>query len=174
MEKFIYWRQTSGVAGDQDETSGSVMYPVSSIMSIMAGDAADPEGNITDDDNRFTIFLKPARVGLPEQLGDGAAGADETHHFDFPVMGDLTVVINSGGSDLGAATTMDVSMQGSVDNVNWVDLHTDFLDGVAIDNVVAAGVYDYDAKGRMPYMRLELTPASNEQAEAIMIHVVPH
>ena len=105
---------------------------------------------------------------------DGAAGADETHHFDFPVMGDLTVVINSGGSDLGAATTMDVSMQGSVDNVNWVDLHTDFLDGVAIDNVVAAGVYDYDAKGRMPYMRLELTPASNEQAEAIMIHVVPH
>ena len=105
---------------------------------------------------------------------DGATGADETHHFDFPVMGDLTVVINSGGSDLGAATTMDVSMQGSVDNVNWVDLHRDFLDGVAIDNVTAAAVYDYDAKGRMPYMRLELTPASNEQAESIMIHVVPH
>ena len=89
MEKFIYWRQTSGVAGDQDETSGSVMYPVSSIMSIMAGDAADPEGNITDDDNRFTIFLKPARVGLPEQLCDGGAGADRPDH----------VVVDTSGGD---------------------------------------------------------------------------
>ena len=105
---------------------------------------------------------------------DGDTGADETHDFDFPVMGDLTVVINSGGSDLDTGTTIDVSMRGSVDGVNYVDLHTDFIDGVSIDNVPAAAVYDYDAKGRMPYMRLELTPASNEEEESIMIHVVPH
>ena len=33
MEKFLYFRATSGVSGDQDETSGSVMYPVSSIKA---------------------------------------------------------------------------------------------------------------------------------------------
>ena len=46
--------------------------------------------------------------------------------------------------------------------------------GVTLDNVTKAAVYDYDAKGRMPYMRLELTAAANAQNESIMIHVVPH
>ena len=105
---------------------------------------------------------------------DGATGADETYDFDFPVNGDLTVVINSGGSDLGAATTMDVSMRGSVDGVNYIDLHTDFIDGASIDDTIAVGVYDYDAKGRMPYMRLELTAGTASTAENILIHVVPH
>ncbi len=105
---------------------------------------------------------------------DGGTDADYTHHFDFPVTGDFTIVLNSGGSDLGGALEMDCSVQGSVDNVNWVDLHTDLLDGVTLDNVTKAAVYDYDAKGRMPYMRLELTAAANAQNESIMIHVVPH
>ena len=105
---------------------------------------------------------------------DGGTEADWTEPFNFPIMGDFTVAINSTGEDLSASTTMDVSVQGSIDNVNWVDLHTDMIDGVVIDDTVVAAVYDYDAKGRMPYMRLELTPASNEQAESIMIHVVPH
>ena len=56
MEKFLYFRGTSGVSGDQDETSGSVMYPVSAIRGISAGDA-QASGSITDDDDRFTIFF---------------------------------------------------------------------------------------------------------------------
>ena len=83
MEKYIYWRATAGVAGDQDETSGSVMYPVSSIMGITAGDATtDPEGNITDDDDRFTIFLKPMRV--PHVVGT-TAGQDRADYVVFNV-----------------------------------------------------------------------------------------
>jgi hypothetical protein len=105
---------------------------------------------------------------------DEGTDADYTHHFDFPINGDLTIVVNSGGSNLPNATTMDVSVQGSVDNVNFVDLHTDIIDGVSIDDAPAAAVYDYDAKGRMPYMRLELTAASNASDESIMIHVIPH
>jgi hypothetical protein len=105
---------------------------------------------------------------------DGGTDADYTHPFDFPIMGDFTIVLNSGGSALGGNLTMDCSVQGSVDGVNYVDLHTDVLDGVALNDVTAAAVYDYDAKGRMPYMRLELTAASNAQNESIMIHVVPH
>ena len=59
-----------------------------------------------------------------------------------------------------------------------LDLHQDLLDGVALAastvGKAQAAVYDYDAKGRMPYMRLELTAAANAQNESIMIHVVPH
>jgi hypothetical protein len=82
MEKYLYFRATSGLSGDQDETSGSVLYPVSSIMGISAGDAADPEGNITDDDDRFTIFFKPARV---HGNGSTAAGADRPDHVVLDV-----------------------------------------------------------------------------------------
>ena len=139
-----------------------------------------------DSDNEYvTPYTTPrgkvANSGVTGTMGyycifnmDGGTDADYTHPFDFPVMGDFTVVLNSGGSDLGGDTTMDCSVQGSVDNVNWVDLHTDLLDGVTLDNITKAAVYDYDAKGRMPYMRLELTAASNAQNESIMIHVVPH
>ena len=105
---------------------------------------------------------------------DGGTEADWTEPFNFPIMGDFTVAINSTGEDLSASTTMDVSVQGSIDNVNWVDLHTDMIDGVVIDDTVVAAVYDYDAKGRMPYMRLELTAGSASTAENILIHVVPH
>ena len=59
MEKFIYFRQTSGVSGDQDETSGSVMYPLSHFKGMVAGDATDATGDITDDDDRFTMFFLP-------------------------------------------------------------------------------------------------------------------
>mgnify|MGYP003664148849 CR=1 FL=1 len=105
---------------------------------------------------------------------DGGTEADWTEPFDFPIMGDFTITINSTGEDLSASTTMDVSVQGSVDGVNYTDLHTDLIDGVVIDNTVIAGVYDYDAKGRMPYMRLELTAGTASTAENILIHVIPH
>ena len=105
---------------------------------------------------------------------DGGTEADWTEPFDFPIMGDFTITINSSGENLSASTTMDVSVQGSVDGVNYTDLHTDLIDGVVMDNIVIAGVYDYDAKGRMPYMRLELTAGTASTAENILIHVVPH
>jgi len=105
---------------------------------------------------------------------DGGTEADWTEPFDFPINGDFTIAINSSGEDLDASTTMDVSVQGSVNGIDYVDLHTDLIDGVVIDNTVVAGVYDYDAKGRMPYMRLELTAGTASTAENILIHVIPH
>ena len=105
---------------------------------------------------------------------DGGTEADWTEPFDFPINGDFTITINSTGEDLSASTTMDVSVQGSVNGTDYVDLHTDLIDGVVIDNTVVAGVYDYDAKGRMPYMRLELTAGTASTAENILIHIIPH
>jgi hypothetical protein len=78
MEKFIYFRATSGVSGDQDETSGSVMYPVSHFKGMVAGDAADATGDITDDDDRFTMFFEPMRL----MAGSGSAASGTTDRVD--------------------------------------------------------------------------------------------
>ena len=105
---------------------------------------------------------------------DGGTDADYTHHFDFPINGDFTIAINALKGDLPAATTIDVSVRGSVDGVNYVDLHQDIIDGVTIDDAIAFATYDYDTKGKAPFMHLELTAASNASNETILLAVIPH
>lgn len=84
MEKFLYFRGATAVSADQDETSGSVIYPLSSLKAITAGDAADGEGTITDDDDRFTMFFECARVGTGNG-GSATASADRVDHIVFDV-----------------------------------------------------------------------------------------
>ena len=98
-----------------------------------------------------------------------------THPFDFPIMGDFTVVVNSTGENLGGGQSPNVSVQGSVDGVstNYIDLHDNIITSTDIDDNAAAAVYDYDAKGRMPYMRLEITQTSSAVNKAIIVNVVP-
>ncbi len=70
-ETFLYIRGGTAVSSDQDETSGSIMYPLSSFRGITAGDAvAGGTGAITDDDDRFTMFFLPMSVA---GAGTGAA-----------------------------------------------------------------------------------------------------
>ena len=104
---------------------------------------------------------------------DNGTDEDFTLPFDFPINGDFTIVCNALKTDLAGATAMDLSVQGSIDGVNYLDLHTDLLSGVAIDDAMQAGVYDYDTKGRMPYMRLGLTPGTGRN-ETILLAIVPH
>jgi len=104
---------------------------------------------------------------------DNGTDEDYTLPFDWAINGDFTVVCNALATDLAGSTAMDVSVQGSVDGVNYMDLHEDILDGVAIKDSVQAAVYDYDAKGRMPYMRLGLTPGTGRD-ESILLAIIPH
>ena len=99
-----------------------------------------------------------------------------SHAFDFPVTGDLTIVVNPTGENLGGGQSPNVSIQGSVDGIatNYVDLHDNIITSTDIDDNAAAAVYDYDAKGRMPYMRVEITQTSSARDKAIMVVVVPH
>ena len=108
---------------------------------------------------------------------DGNTTDDYTKPFDFAINGDLTIVINPTKVNTDAATTLDVSMQGSVDGVNYVELadKTTILqdsDGT-IDTIVKSAVYDYDAKGRMPFMRLGIQAAKASNS-TIIIAVIPH
>ena len=105
---------------------------------------------------------------------DGDAHADYTHHFDFPIHGDFTIAVNALAATLPNATTVNVSVQGSVDGENYVDLHNDIMSGIAIDDTVAFATYDYDTKGKAPHMRLEITAASNASNETILLAIIPH
>jgi len=110
---------------------------------------------------------------------DGGTDADYTEPFDWAVNGDFTVVINPTkiAMDSNTNTTVDVTVEGSVDGTNYVELADKTAivqdsDG-DIDANIRFGVYDYDSKGRMPYMRLQLTSATASDS-TILIAVIPH
>ena len=83
MEKFLYIRGGTAVSVDQDETSGSIMYPLSSFRGMTAGDAvAGGTGAITDDDDRFTMFFLPMSV---TGAGTGASASATDDDMDVIV-----------------------------------------------------------------------------------------
>jgi hypothetical protein len=89
------------------------------------------------------------------------------------------MVINATNHTFSAALEYDISVQGSVDGTAWFDLKTDVIDGVAVsgagaDPVVLSKVYDIDANGKAPFMRLELTASNNHCAETFVIAIIPH
>jgi hypothetical protein len=101
-----------------------------------------------------------------------------TEHFDFPIMGDLTIVVNSNGADIDnnyPGANCKVTVQGSVDGTSWVDLDTSsaFTGGVTIDGKAQMHLYDYDEEGRMPYMRLKMV-GNGTGTNDIKIAVIPH
>jgi hypothetical protein len=106
---------------------------------------------------------------------DGNTTDDYTKPFDFVVEGDFTVVINATAVNTDAATTVDVTVQGSVDGSNYVALTANIIqdsDGT-IDTLVKTAVYDYDANGRMPFMRIGITAATPSNS-TIVIAIIPH
>jgi len=100
-----------------------------------------------------------------------------TKPIDWVINGDFTVILNGTlnvlDDDPGA---VDVDVQGSLDGGtdNWVklaDLATwnagYTVQGGADPSTVGHGVYDYDASGRMPFMRLSLNPGSDSDSVAV-------
>jgi len=73
MEKFLYFRVGTATASEDDNTTGSNVYPVANFMGACSG-TSDANGAITDDDNAISIFLKPI---MKTQTDEGnAADAD--------------------------------------------------------------------------------------------------
>ena len=57
-DKFLYFRTATAAANEDDETTGSNMYPVSALRGICSG-TSDQKGAVTDDADAFSIFLTP-------------------------------------------------------------------------------------------------------------------
>jgi hypothetical protein len=133
--------------------------------------------NITDDDLAGSLtdlggyVFKECNIDLD---GDAAV---TTEIFDFPVEGDLTIVVNTNAKDITndyVGANCKISVEGSVDNTSWAVLDTSAT--LAIDTLSDVHVYDYDAKGRLPYMRLSLIghDAATHASEAIKLAVINH
>ena len=70
MEKFLYFRTDSTLAND-DDAAGSVVYPVSKLQGIVAGDVATT-GIITASDTALSLAFTPMMIqeGSDTQLVD--------------------------------------------------------------------------------------------------------
>tara|TARA_R110000824_G_scaffold1382_2_gene7023 strand:+ start:833 stop:1297 length:465 start_codon:yes stop_codon:yes gene_type:complete len=103
-----------------------------------------------------------------------------TDAFDWSVSGDFTVALNVTKADITAdAGDVDVDIEGSVDGTNYVkmaDLVTWNAGGGAQAEVVGLGIYDYDASGRMPYMRIAADCGSDAGSVSVGVKIVvtPH
>jgi hypothetical protein len=103
-----------------------------------------------------------------------------TKPFDWAINSDFTVVVNSANATLesGDAGNADVDIEGSIDGTNYVkmaDLVTWDI-GAGSSSTVGHGIYDFETYGRMPYMRISLTPGSDvdNTAKPIKINVFMH
>ena len=102
--------------------------------------------------------------------------AINTESFNWSIDTDFTVVLNSLKDDLesGDSGNLDCDIEGSVDGTNYVKLD-DLVLWDAGTATVGIGVYDFDANGRMPYMRLMLDGDAVDNSDApIKINVFMH
>ena len=73
MQKFLYFRVGTAAASEDDNTTGSNVYPVANLMGATSG-TSDANGAVTDDDNAISIYLKPILKTQTDE--DNAADAD--------------------------------------------------------------------------------------------------
>jgi len=72
-EKYLYFRKATAVANEDDDTTGSNLYPVSSLRGICSG-TATTRGVVTDDADAFSVFLTPRASTGSGGDADDAAG----------------------------------------------------------------------------------------------------
>ena len=111
MEKYLYFRVGTATASEDDEATGSNLYPVSHFMGAVSG-TSDGNGAVTDDDDAISLFLKPIRKTQTQE--DNAADADPdvivlacSQYGQRQLMKDLIAKINGGPHDDNFITLYD-------------------------------------------------------------------
>ena len=111
MEKYLYFRVGTATASEDDEATGSNLYPVSHFMGATSG-TADANGAVTDDDNAISLYLKPIRKTQTQE--DNAADADPdvivlacAQYGQRQLLKDLIAKINGGPHDDNFITLFD-------------------------------------------------------------------
>ena len=75
MEKYLYFRVGTATATEDDEATGSNLYPVSHFLGACSG-TSDGNGAVTDDDNAISLFMKPIRKTQTQEDNAGDADPD--------------------------------------------------------------------------------------------------
>ena len=111
MEKYLYFRLGTATASEDDEATGSNLYPVSHFLGATSG-TSDGNGAVTDDDNAISLFLKPIRKTQTQE--DNAADADPdvivlacAQYGQRQLLKDLIAKINGGPHDDNFITLFD-------------------------------------------------------------------
>ena len=111
MEKYLYFRVGTATATEDDEATGSNLYPVSHFMGATSG-TSDANGAVTDDDNAISLYLKPIRKTQTQE--DNAADADPdvivlacAQYGQRQLLKDLIAKINGGPHDDNFITLFD-------------------------------------------------------------------
>ena len=73
MENYLYVRTGGATATEDDEVTGSTVYPVSAFRGMCSG-TSDETGTVTDDDNALSLFFTPK--GVISTDADGASELD--------------------------------------------------------------------------------------------------
>ena len=111
MEKYLYFRVGTATASEDDEATGSNLYPVSHFLGATSG-TSDGNGAVTDDDNAISLYLKPIRKTQTQE--DNAADADPdvivlacAQYGQRQLLKDLIAKINGGPHDDNFITLFD-------------------------------------------------------------------
>ena len=111
MEKYLYFRVGTATNTEDDEATGSNLYPVSHFMGAVSG-TSDGNGAVTDDDDAISLFLKPIRKTQTQE--DNAADADPdvivlacSQYGQRQLLKDLIAKINGGPHDDNFITLFD-------------------------------------------------------------------
>ena len=73
--KLLYFRVGTAAASEDDEATGSNVYPVENLMGACSG-TSDADMTITDDDNAISVFLKPIRKTQTAEVNNADADPD--------------------------------------------------------------------------------------------------
>ena len=126
MEKFLYFRSDATLAND-DDAAGSVVFPLSKLQGIVAGDVATT-GVITASDTAISLAFTPMMV----QIGGGS----DTQVVDVVV---LTVATNTA-KDVQRAIVQ--AINGGPHSDGFITIF-DAVTGVSVDsNLTAIHVVD--------------------------------
>ena len=73
--KLLYFRVGTATASEDDEATGSNVYPVENFMGAVSG-TSNAAGTVTDDDNAITLFLMPIRKTQTAEVNNADANPD--------------------------------------------------------------------------------------------------
>ncbi len=111
MKKFLYFRVGTATASEDDNTTGSNIYPVENFMGACSG-TSDANGAITDGDTVVSIFLKPIMKTQTSEVAAADADPDVitltcSQYGQRQLLKDLLAKINGGPHDDGFITLFD-------------------------------------------------------------------
>ena len=123
-------------------------------------------------------------VGYPFIVMEWNQPADDNNHdeilspvIDFPMTGQaVTILVNTEAVDTSTSADVVVNIYGATSNHStiskWEIMDTVTIGNANFDATTYAHVYDVDAKGLAPYMKIGLNPSADIGAVDIRVAVV--